>query len=231
MKGMKRFLSLCALFAVLLPALACPPLTARAAERYAVAAHPDVWFYAAASESSRLFLIPYTYYVKIRSEGEIYTAVEYLTDDAPYKKVYGYCKTEELTFVDFIPERPYLRREITVSYSLPQAGNIGGGAFEKIERTFVYYGHRYEGAQLYFYVLSDGTFDYIPSDEELLFDYNTDYLEQTSGEEEGVQPSEKGLSGVEIAVIVVACAAALAVAVFVLKGKRPPVPEHEEAGF
>ena len=66
--AMKRFLPLLA--ALLLGCLSLLPRPALAAhaeettERYAVAAREDVWFYAAESEESGLFLIPYTYYVR-----------------------------------------------------------------------------------------------------------------------------------------------------------------------
>lgn len=220
---MKRVIALMAflLLAFSVPAPAVMPARAESGERYAVATAKDVWFYADADESTGLFCLPYTYYVKVISEGEIYTAVEYLRDSPPYRKIAGYCKSAALTFVDFIPARPYLFREITVEYVLPGT-SLGNGSFSSVERTFVYYGTRYDAGSLYFYVCRDGVFDYIPAQEELVYELNTDYLPSPS-EDTG---NKTGLSAVHIAVICVACCAAVAIAVFVMRGKKPSVPQE-----
>ena len=157
---MKRLLLLLPLLAALL--FPAPPRPVSATDgRYAVCVQ-DVWFYAGENEEEKLFLVPDTYYVRVLEAGEIYSTVEYLTDDPPYKKLLGYCRTDQLLFVDFIPVRPYLRKQITVSYTLPGSGSLDD-AFSTVERTFVYYGDRYENGQLYLYVLLDGTFGYIPA--------------------------------------------------------------------
>ncbi len=227
--AMKRLLSL--LFAALLCVL---PLftegkSARAAEnaRYAVAPTRDVWFYAGESDSSRLFLLPYTYYVRVVYEGSEYSAVEYLADDAPFRKIYGYCKTAALQFVDFIPERPYLRRELTLTYELANPSGLGGGSLDRIERTAVYYGHTYDGGGLHFYVLSEGSFEYIAADKELEYELNTDYLTETSAEPEPPIEEESGLDTAGIIAICLVCLAAVAIAVFVLRGGRKGTGESE----
>lgn len=199
-------------------------------ELYAVADKRDVWFYSAENEESGLFLMPYTYYVKILRRGTVYCAVQYLDDAAPYKSVTGYCKTDDLTFVDFIPERPYLRREITITYNVESAGGtlMGKGAFSKLEKTFVYYGTSYLGTARFFYVYADGVFDYVPATQEILYDLNTDYLTPAAGEEpaDTEVPSE-GLSGMQILIVCVAAVALAAIAVFVLRGKKPtPAPQE-----
>lgn len=211
--------------AVTSPAASSRPLAAETSTRYAVAADGNVWFYSRADENSRLFRIPYTYYVRVTAEGEPYAAVEYSEDMGQYRKLSGYCRTDALTFVDFIPERPFLFKEITLLYTLPQADALGGGKFSETERTFVYYGSRDEDGKLYYYVGADGEFDYVPAEGELSYDLNTDYLPSPSAEE-----TESGLSPAGIAAICIACAAAVAVAVFVLRGKRPH-PEAERADF
>ena len=66
----------------------------------------DVWLYAEENEESGLFLLPYTYYVRVVERGEPFSAVVYGTDEAPYRAVKGYCKTELLTFVGFVPSAP-----------------------------------------------------------------------------------------------------------------------------
>jgi len=230
---MKRFISyLFIVFCVALAAVCVPSasVTARAeGARYAVAAERNVWFYSDESEGSGLFVLPYTYYVKVISEGELFCAVEYLYDSQPYKKLRGYCKKSALTFVDFVPVRPYLLREVTVSYTLPNDyGALGNGNFGTVERTFVYYGHRYEQDRLYFYVARDGVFDYIPAEAELDYELNVDYLPPP---EENKPEASGGLGAVQVAVICAVCAAAVAIAVLVMRGKRPSAESHEVSDF
>lgn len=236
--AMKRIFSLL-IFTILVLALAPTlSLTANAAaEQYAVVPDGDVWFYAGETESSRVFLLPRTYYVKVLNTGDPYCRVEYLVDEAPYKKVTGYCKAEDIILVDYIPVRPYLKKQVTLSYSLPASGGgaIGDGSFSSVEKNFVYYGQRYEGAKLYYYVLSDGTFDYIPADAELVFEENTDYLDylaaqETMGQGTGTPdaPPSGGMNATLIVVICVACVAAVAIAVFVIKGKKTVQDDQSE---
>lgn len=221
MAHMKKLVFL--LFFVMFLAPAHVPVRAESL-RYAVAADSNVWFYASEDESDKLFLVPETYYVRILSEGEVFTAVEYLVNEPPYKKVLGYCRTAALTFVDFIPARPYLKRQVVVSYKLPDAGGMED-TFGSIEKKFVYYGMRYENGQLYFYVLSDGVFGYIPAEEPLVFEKNDDWLTAetppVSGETDAPM-SEDGVSAIQIVVICLVLAAAIAVALFVIKGRKPP---------
>lgn len=206
------------------------------ADQYAVAAQSDVWFYAAENEDTGLFVLPYTYYVKVLRRGSLYSAVQYLDDAAPYKAITGYCKTDALTFVDFVPERPYLRREITVSYRVDNAAGtlMGKGTFDKVEKSFIYYGTSYLGTARFFYVYADGVFDYVPAMQEVLYDLNTDYLQASSGEIGGdtddgnaAEEPHTGLSGTQIVIICVAAAALIVIALFVLRGKKaPPAPQE-----
>ena len=219
---MKRYLLLGLLLAamLLLPVRSQP--AAAEGGQYAVAVG-EVWFYTSADESAKLFVLPETYYVRILDSGGEYCTVEYQADDAPYKKILGYCRTDALTFVDFTPMRPYLRKQITVTYTLPEAGDLGTGEFTSYERTFVYYGDRYEEGQLYLYVLLGDTFGYIPADAPPEYERNTDYLEDVSGEvQEPPAAGDDSVTALQIAVIVLACVAAIAVAVILLRGKHPP---------
>ena len=231
------------LFAILLVLMSAiliplsPRRTTASAEEpivYAVADSPNVWFYSAENEESGLFLLPYTYYVKVLRRGTLYCAVQYLDDAAPYKSISGFCKTEDLTFVDFVPQRPFLKREITVSYAAENVTGtwMGKGAFDKVQKTFVYLGTSYLGTARFYYVYADGVFDYVPATGEVLFELNTDYLESVSGKVDGDLNGEAdktpaaGLSGGQIAIICVAAAALAVIAMFVLRGKKaPPLPE------
>lgn len=229
MARMKRLISLlCALVLMLVS----PPATLARAEEsgttvsesgYAVAETDNVWFYSEPDESKGLFMIPKSYYVKFVLDGNPFCMVEYGTDSAPYRKLTGYCQKSQLRFVDFLPERPYLNLQVTVTYKLSETL---GGAFDKIDRTFVYYGLYYRGTACYWYVFADGVFDYVPADGKPDYPLNTDYLHTESGEPPAEQAAA-GLSGVQIALICIAVVAAVAVAVVVLYGKKLPVKRRD----
>ena len=175
---MKKFVLFIALLFLLSAAAPFPQPIASAEEtapRYAVADAENVWFYTEPNEECGLFILPYTYYVLVLSQGASFCAVRYLDDAPPYKSVTGYCKTDDLVFVDFVPERPWLRKQITATYSLSLPGGVtlGNGSFNEVEKTFLYYGTSYSGTARFFYVLSDGVFDFIPATEEIVYDLNT----------------------------------------------------------
>lgn len=215
-----------ALMAVLfVPARA--PVHARAESyTYAVAPDTNVWFYTSEEESSKLFLLPETYYVRVLMQGDVYSAVEYLVNDPPYKKVMGYCRTASLVFVDFIPVRPYLKELVTVSYRLPGSEGSLGGEFSSIEKTFVYYGSRYDAGMLYFYVLSGEEFGYIPAEEPLSFEKNDDWVVSETPPEPSDPPADS-FSPAHIAALCVAAAASVVIIVLAVRGKRRTEQERD----
>lgn len=229
MCAMKGLISL----ALLVVLVACVPVRRLPAhaeeEEYAVAAQTDVWFYAAENEDSGLFVLPYTYYVRVLRRGTAYTYVQYLVDEAPYKAVTGFCRTDKLTFVDFVPARPYLKRELTATYRIenPAGSTLGNGAFDKVERTFAFYGESFAGTARFYYVYADGVFGYIPATQDVLYELNDDYLASAAPSPAETQPSaEPALTGVRIAVFAVVGVTLLVVAVFVLRGKKAPQPQE-----
>lgn len=224
---MKRLIALLFAAGALLSLFPAPAaVSAEEGERYAVAAQQGVWFYSAENEESGLFQIPYTYYVRVIREGTLFTAVQYLDNAAPYRAVTGFCKTDDLTFVDFIPARPFLHLEITVVYNIAGETLMGGGAFDKLEKTFVYYGTSYSGTARFFYVMADGVFDYVPATQEIVYELNTDYLAPSSAETEPPAPSASSPSALQVTVICAVGLALAAIAVFVLRGKRPAPAEE-----
>lgn len=228
MKRLILFITLLLSVCALTPAV--PVYAEESTPQYAVAATEGVWLYAQKSEDSGLFVLPYTYYVRVLEQGDEYCSVIYGTDASPYRTVSGYCKTSELTFVNFVPERPFLQLELTVTYTLPGGAVMGNGSFSQLTKRFHYYGTSYLGTARYFYVLADGMFDYIPATQEIVYDYNTDYLTNTSAPSEGTPPPQdetppaESLSALQITVICAIVFAVLAIAVFVLRGKRAPAP-------
>ena len=125
------------------------------------------------------------------------------------------------------------RPEVTVTYTVPGASSqMGNGTFDEIERTFHYYGTSYLGTQRYFYVLSDGVFDYIPAARDVNYELNTEYLTDTAGPaEEAPAPApepDASLSGIEIAALVAGILAVAAIAFFVLRGRKAPAPAETD---
>lgn len=202
-------------------------------DTYAVAPTKNVWFYSAPDEEKGLFILPYTYYVKVLTVGKPFCEVQYLEDVAGYKKLTGYCLYDDLQFVDFVPQRPYLYLNLTLKYSLKDTDEFDGSSLGTYERPVVFYGTFYNGTALKYYVYADNQFAKVaPSDvkEELKYDYNTDYrtVATGAGDNGNTASSSNGLSAVQIAVICIVCAAAVAVAFFVLRGKKPPVAGADE---
>ncbi len=80
-------------------------------EVYAVAPTSDVWFYSEPLDNKGLFILPESYYVRILNDSDPFCQVQYLNKT-------GYCKRSDLLFVDFVPARPFLLYDYTLSYSM-----------------------------------------------------------------------------------------------------------------
>ena len=200
-------------------------------ETYAVAAANDVWFYSEPDADKGRFILPFSYYVKVVTDGSPFCKVEYLEDTFGYEKVTGYCLRDELQFVDFVPIRPYLYYTVTVSYTVASSSPVGSGKLNTIERNVAFYGTFKHGTEMLCYIYADGEFDYVsPSalTQKVSYDFNTDYLAPTGGDAVSTPSEGGGLTGIQIAVICIACVAAVVVAFFVLRGKKPPVARSEE---
>lgn len=182
MKRIKFILS--ALAAMLAPTVANAArltnelsLTAYAeTESYACVTENDTYFYSSADDESGLFILPATYYVKIISKSDDYCFVQYLEDVADYKAVYGYCKTDSLTAVNFIPERPYLYYTYSATYTIEGSAAAESGNFSTFTCECIYYGDYKNGTTTYRYVCINGEFGYIPKTCEITYPLNTDYL-------------------------------------------------------
>ena len=85
---------------------------------YACILSDSTFFYSTADGRRGVFLLPKTYYVRLVEYGMDYSKIEYLTDEGEYKKLTGYARTSELTFVDYVPKLPYLYYSFDVSYRI-----------------------------------------------------------------------------------------------------------------
>ncbi len=230
------------LFLAFLLLIACLPLgrvsalaaTDEPSATYAVAAMEGTYFYKSPSENSGLFIIPHTYYVKILNLGDPFCAVEYHTDEYPYQRVSGYCKKEELTFVDFVPARPYLNKQISVRYTLPEQefSPSGSGSLDSVTVNYAFYGEFPVGSTTYHYVYGNGAFGYVPAQEKISYELNTDFIKDTATEE--AQPpatDSQEISGVTFLFLGALALSALVVAFFVLRGKKSVAPPSEDLEF
>lgn len=190
----------------------------------------DVFFCAAPSERTELFLLPKTYYVKILEYDSAYCKVEYLYDDAYSKKLYGYVKTEGLTFVDYVPARPYLYYLFDVSYVIDDS--IQDSSFlNQITIRCAYYGDYKIGSKTYCYVLRDDVFGYVPKPSTLVYEENPEYADKMQQEIEPIpdESSKKRTSSfAQIALLIVLCLLVPILAALILKPpKRPPYEPDE----
>lgn len=229
---MKRIFCLILFAALFLaPLVQARPVRASAAETdYAVASTQEVWFYSSPDESSGLFLLPKSYYVKIVEESAPFMKVEY-GDGTAVPRIAGYCKRGSVTPVPFTPARPFLDKKVTLTYTL--SGSFEG-EFDSLEKTFSYLGSTFRGTARYWYVYADGQFGYVAAEGEPEYELNVDYLtnDTAGGSPESPDSPRSPLTGVQIALVCIAVCAALAVSAFVFfSRKTPPVRREESDDF
>ncbi len=193
----------------------------------------DAYFYSQPTDQNGLFLLPKTYFVKTLEYSDTFCKIEYLYDDDHVSRLVGYAKTEELTFVDFIPERPYLYYLFEISYTLDKSETetpTQNGLLQEITFTCAYYGDYPIGSKTYCYVLRGEEFGYIPKPETLVFEPNTEYqAHQNPIEKEEFEPQEESApSGVQIAILVAFCLLVPILAAFILKPPRRPPYDPDE---
>lgn len=235
----KRIFALIALIAYTLLSIFpfAPPRPAVAnaeGETYACICTDTAFFYATKNEQSGLFLLPQTYFVKILSNEGEYCRIEYLYDSAYTKKLTGYAKTNELTFVNFIPNEPYLCHVFEVRYTID--GTLGGddSFLDQITLSCAYYGDYKIGSKNYCYVLRGDSFGYIPKPNDLYFAQNTEYedylAEQSASPKEPTQAQEEdeGMSAAQIAILITLCLLVPLLAALVLKTSKKNVYDMEE---
>ena len=186
---------------------------------YACILSDDVYFYTSEQETSGVFILPKTYYVKILSIGERFTQVEYLTDNEQTRALRGYCLTEQLTFVDYIPVNPYLYATFSVIYTA-QDGWAGDELIDKIELICAYYGSYSIGSKQYAYVLQNGKYVYVPKPSDFSYAENTEYAERQG---ETAEESEERGNGIRIGILAVLCLLVPLLAAIILQSsKRSP---------
>lgn len=199
---------------------------------YACICSPTVFFYADKQEKSGLFLLPESYYVKVLDVAPDYCKIEYLYDDEQVKKLTGYAKTQELTFVAYVPKRPYFYRIFDVRYTITDANDTFPVLGEMVVPC-AYYGDYIIGSQTYCYVLRGDTFGYVPKPADFTIERNTEYdewLQTLSPDTQQSQPSEPEeetpSSPAQIALLVAVCLLVPILAAFLFRS--PKLQRNEE---
>ncbi len=198
---------------------------------YACILTPDVFFYATPDENQGLFLLPATYYVRLLDYGNEYCRVEYFHDDAQTKKLTGYVKTSLLTFVDYVPKRPYFFYTFTLSYRIDETLLEDSAFLNEITISCTYYGDYKIGSKTYCYVLRGDSFGYVPKPISLFVQENTEYAEYVAAQQAATnssssveeEPKKEGASPAQIAILVALCLLVPVLAALILKPPhRPP---------
>ena len=187
----------------------------------------DAFFYSAPDERYGVFLLPKTYYVKVTEYGAEYCKIEYLYDAAATRKLTGYAKTELLTFVDYIPSRPYLYYIFQLKYTIGDTQFEDSSFLTQITTECAYYGDYKIGSKTYCYVLRGETFGYVPKPETLSYEENTEYADRlasnTSASESNTSDTPSNSSPAQIAILVALCLLVPILAAFIVRPpKRPP---------
>lgn len=186
-----------------------------ATARYVRADAKDVYFCERKDLSYALFAIPYTYCAEVLSaDGEWYY-VRYAADKPPYRALYGYCRSENLTPLDEPPENTYLDMPVTVAFraDAPTGGSLP--VLNELNVTAAFYGVYYSGATAYSYVLYDGKFGYVYGAND---DYPLNELPTPPPPDE--VKSDGGANTKLITVLALTGAAAVALVILYLTGRK-----------
>lgn len=194
----------------------------------------ESFFYSAPDDGSGLFLLPQTYYVRLLEYGSEYSKIEYQTDDGRVKKLVGYAKTSQLTFVDYVPVKPYLFYAFDVTYTLDSGYGVSSAFLDQITMTCIYYGDYRVGSKTYCYVLRDERFGYVPKPVAFVFEPNVEYEEYLKSIEASASASisdaddtKSSVSPLNATILVALCLLIPLIAALILKPPRRPPYDAE----
>ena len=195
-----------------------PKTTTASGDEYACILTSDAYFYSA--PENPLFLLPKTYYVKILNHGAEYTKIEYLYDSDKVKKVVGYAKTNQLTFVDYTPNEPYLYKLLELRYTMNGSPD---GSLGEIVLTCAYYGDYTVGGKAYCYVLRGEDFGYIEKPSGFSYPENTEYASRNPQQPTAEPTQSNASSPTQIAILICLCLLVPILAGLILRPPhRPP---------
>lgn len=199
---------------------------------YACILSDDVFFYSSPDERKGLFLLPQSYYVRLMEYGSSFCKVEYQRNESAAQRLVGYARTEDLTFVNYVPVRPYLYYVFDIQYTIEDAQTGNSSFLTQITLSCVYYGDYRVGSETYCYVLRGEDFGYIPKPTGLSYDSNTEYanyLASLSPPSSDIpeEPNDTA-SPMQIAILIVICLLVPVLAAFILKPSKKPTFDVED---
>ena len=190
----------------------------------------ETYFYESETSRAGLFILPKTYFVKVLERGDLFSRVEYLTNDNGAKKLTGFCKTEQLTLVDYVPKTPYLYAEVSITYSID--GVKGSPFLTEITLSCPFYGKYRVGSETYAYVLRGEEFGYVPLPDSFTYPENPEYYENLVQDEPSTPTAKpqqtESSTPVQTAILVLLCVLVPVLAALVLRPSRRPPYEREE---
>lgn len=176
--------------------------------------------------------MPKSYYVRLMEYGSDFCKVEYQRNESAAQRLVGYARTEDLTFVDYVPVRPYLYYVFDVKYTIEDSQTGNSSFLTQITLSCVYYGDYRVGSETYCYVLRGEEFGYIPKPNGLSYDSNTEYTDYLASlsppsSETPEEPSDT-TSPMQIAILIVICLLVPVLAAFILKPSKKPTFDMED---
>ena len=201
---------------------------------YACILKNNVYLYTTADGKKGLFLLPETYYVRRLEYRPDYSKVEYQRSENDTLRVTGYVQTDKLTFVDYVPLRPYLYYTFDVTYTIEDANDIDSSFLTQITISCIYYGDYPVGSENYCYVLRGDEFGYIPKPDHVKWVQNTEYEEYIASRtppissETSSETESSKTPPMQIAILVVICLLVPVLAALILKPPQHSYYETEE---
>ena len=191
---------------------------------YACILSDDVFFYASTDGRKGLFLLPKSYYVRLLEYRSDYCKVEYHSDNSA-KRLVGYVATEKLTFVNYVPARPYLYYVFDLRYKIEDTDQTDSAFLTEITISCVYYGDYVVGSERYCYVLRGEEFGYVPKPNTLIYEDNDEYADYVASLQPPSEPDSEAEtptvteenSPAQIAILVAICLLVPILAALLLK--------------
>ena len=202
---------------------------------YACILSDNTYFYATADERRGLFLIPQTYYIRLLEYRADYCKIEYQTDTNNTKRLVGYAKTADLTFVNYTPARPYLYYTFNLCYKIEEAAQMDSTFLTELTLSCVYYGDYIIGSERYCYVLRGDEFGYVPKPTTLQYEDNPEYADYLASlqptptpNDSSAEEQDNSTSPAQIALLIAICLLVPILAALVLKPPRRPPYEMDD---
>ena len=190
------------------------------APQYARVEQDDVYFFSQPQESSGVFILPKTYFVKIIGNAGEYYEIEYGSAQQSAAPLTGYCRKSDVAPVDYIPETPYLAYRTSITFSAGDETALPDDFITSYTVSADFYGTFFFGSSVYYYVNMEGTFGYVPATVCPPLDYplNTEHTQTEPSDT--ANPSEAKTSAANIVLICALSVAALGAIYFLFRPSK-----------